>query len=383
MGVLEQISHTYSPVSSLIPGAALPGCRACVTIPARNEEEDLSACLDAFTWQTDLNKVPLSTDFFEVILLLNNCRDASAAIARGWQVAHPAVVLHCVELSLPPAKANAGTARKLLLDTAWRRLQASRRGPTALLCTDADSVVAPDWIAQNMQALGRGADAVGGQIELAEGDVQAMPESLRRCYKNDRRYGELVAQLEDQLDPQAGDPWPRHQHHFGSSLACTPQAYAQAGGMPESPALEDAAFVHQLRRAGLRLRHEPAVRIFTSARLSGRAKVGLAAQLRSWNELPGEQAHLVQSSSFLAFRFRTLRNLRQAFLSRSVAAVSFPTSEWRRWAGQAVEAECSVPDFLAAIDSDGLIDATFNGLREQPIRAAIQALSMEIVAGQT
>lgn len=382
MIALDCADSTYAPVASLVPGLVAAGCCACVTIPACNEESNLGACLDAFAQQVDLSGVPLAPRTFELLLLLNNCRDRSAAIARAWQSAHPAITLHCVELHLPPEKANAGTARRLLLDTAWQRLASPQLHSAALLCTDADSTVASDWIAQNLRALASGADAVGGQIELVDGDVQAMPETLRRCYLNDRQYGGLVSQLEDRLDPQPGDPWPRHQHHFGSSLACTREAYHKAGGMPETPVLEDAAFVHQLRRAGLRLRHEPAVRIFTSGRLLGRAKIGLAGQLREWSELPDQDAHLVQSEAFLTHRFRTLRLLRQAFHSCSVDEVGFPTEEWRRWAIQSVSTEPNVADFLAAIDSDGLIETTFTGRREQPITNAIAALTRAINAAK-
>lgn len=377
-----QSSFAYKPAASLVPGLAEPACNACVTIPARDEEENLVACLDAFARQIDLSGKPLSGQSFEILLLLNNCSDHSAAKARMWAEAHPMVALRCVELTLPAEKANAGTARKLLFDTAWQRLQGTRCATAALLCTDADSTVAPDWIAQNVQALEHGADAVGGQIELAEEEMQAMPEALRRCYTSDRRYGELVAQLEDLLDPQPGDPWPRHQHHFGSSLACTPQAYAAAGGMPEASVLEDIAFVQQLLRAGLCLRHEPKVRIFTSGRLNGRATVGLAGQLRAWSELPNSDAHVVQSAASLVHRFGTLQLLRQAFFTKSVEALSFPTAEWCHWAMQALHTQSSVPDFLAAIDCDSLIKATFKGVREQPIREAIISLEAAIAANQ-
>ncbi len=380
--VSEQTIPTYAPAASLVPGTTALGCQACVAIPARNEENGLAACLDAFARQVDLSGVPLPKGCFEVLLLLNNCSDGSAAIARAWQHAHPAVTLHWVELDLPAERANAGTARRLLLDTAWQRLNGSGSVSGALLCTDADSTVAPDWIVQNLRSLQRGADAVGGQITLAEGEIESLPACVRRCYRQDRCYGELVSQIEDLLDPQPGDPWPRHQDHFGSSLAFTREAYAKAGGMPESPVLEDEAFVHQLRRAGLCLRHEPAVRIFTSGRLNGRAKLGLAAQLRSWSTLRTEEAHLVQSAAFLVHRFQTLHRLREAFRCRSVAGVGFPTGEWRRWATQAVRAEGSVPDFLAAIDSDGLVDATFNGLRQQPVREAIADLAEHIAVHQ-
>lgn len=372
--------NPYAPEASLVPGLAGSACRACVAIPVRNEEQSLPACLDALAGQVDANGLPLSQASFEILLLLNNCTDESAAVVRHWHTLHPGVALHLAERAFPAAVAHAGTARKLLMDTALQRLGGLRLAPSALLCTDADSAVAPDWILQNLRALGRGAGAVGGKIELQAEDLRAMPELVRRCYERDREYGELAAHLEDLLDPQPGDAWPRHQHHFGSSLACTPQAYLAAGGMPDVATLEDEAFVHRLRRAGLSLRHDPLVRIFTSARLDGRAKVGLASQLRSWSELPDEGAHRVQSAAFLSHRFTALRGLRTAFAERSLTGVRFPTQEWRLWARTCLREQESLPDFLAAIDANGLIENTFAGEREQPISDAIQTMQAALAA---
>ncbi len=371
---------TYHPAPALIVGVAPTGCSACVVVPARDEEGLLDSCLDALLHQETLQGAPLSHRTYEVLLLLNNCADQSASFALRWQLRHPSFALHVVERTFSKEQAHAGTARKLLLDTAFQRLGGLRLAPVAMLCTDADSTVAPDWLAQNLAALGRGADAVGGLIELDAGNLQSLPDKVRRCYERDCRYGQLVAHLEALLDPQPGDPWPRHQHHFGSSLACTPQAYALAGGMPAAPVLEDEAFVHQLRRAGLRLRHEPAVRIATSARLDGRAEVGLAGQLRHWNELSNEKAHQVQSAPFLAHRFSMLSCLRAAFRNRSLQGLHFPTEDWHHWASACLREQGSVPDFLAALDADGLIDATFEGQRQQKIGDAIAALQAGIAA---
>ena len=372
----------YTPKSSLVPGLAAPDCRACVAIPVRNEEAHLAACLDALAEQVDTQGKPLPHALYEILLLLNNCTDDSVGAALRWQGSRPEMALHFAERTFAPEVAHAGTARRLLLDTAWQRLQGTRPAPCALLCTDADSVVAPDWIAQNLCALERGADAVGGRIELNAAGLQSLPAALRRSYERDREYGELVAHLEDLLDPQPGDPWPRHQHHFGSSLACTPEAYAAVGGMPDCPMLEDQAFVHRLWQAGLRLRHEPAAHIFTSARLDGRAEVGLSWQLRMWSTLPSEQAHRVQSAAFLAHRFETLRALRTAFSLHGLQGISFPTAEWRRWGDAALQAQQNLQEFLAAIDVDALIDRTFTGQREQPIREAISALRVRIATFQ-
>ena len=316
--MLIESQRSFVPGAALVGGRAQAGCRACVTIPARNEASTLSACLDAFTVQVDLDGDSLLPQCFEILLLLNNCTDDSAKAVQQWRAEHSEITLHPIERDLHPQEAHAGTARRLLMDTAWQRLENEQDESCAILTTDADSIVAPDWLAQNLAALARGADAVGGFIELNEKDLAALPEQVRCCYLRDRQYAELVAQLEDRLDPQPGDPFPRHLDHFGSSLACTPKAYALAGGMPPVAPLEDEAFVDRLRRADLRLRHEPAVRVFTSARLEGRATVGLASQLRRWSELPDVGAHQVQSSDSLAHRFRWLRDLRNAFAVQSV-----------------------------------------------------------------
>ena len=378
---LSPVCLSFHPCSPLLPGRAAPACRASVIIPARDEAAALPACLDAFAKQTDTLGAPLGASVFEIVLMLNNCTDDSPAVARRWQVAHPEVGLHILERTLEPAQAHAGTARLLLMDTAWHRLGGLCAEGCAILSTDADSIVAPDWIAQNLAALARGADAVGGAIELKAGEYDALPEQVRRCYRRDRRYAELIARLEDLLDSQPGDPWPRHLDHFGSSLACTPAAYARAGGMPAVTPLEDEAFVDRLRRADLCLRHEPAVRVFTSARLDGRATLGLAGQLRSWGELPDEAAHMVPSAAYLAHRFRSLRQLREIFRKGSADGLPRRLQPWRDRMRCALLQEETIPGFLTAIDCDGLIAATFSGACKQRIDDAIRGLEAVLMSG--
>ena len=369
-------SAVFTPVSDLVPGVVHTGCRACVTIPARNEETTLPACLDALAHQYAASGQLLPPEEYEVLLLLNNCTDRSAEVVRAWQARHPALTLHVIEQILPDEKAHAGWARRLLMDTAWRRLGGRKGG--AILATDADSVVAPDWIASNLAAIDGGADAVGGAICIRDQSLQSLPAQVRTCYRRDRRYAELVARLEAILDPQTGDPWPRHADHFGSSLACTAEAYALAGGIPAVSPLEDEAFVDALRRANLCLRHDPAVRVYTSARLEGRAPVGLAGQLRLWNELAGEDSHTVQAAAYLAHRFTILARLREAFATSSLAPLSELDAGWKSSVRTALHREDTVPAFFTAIDCNGLIDATFRGLVEEPITKAITALEDRI-----
>ncbi len=340
----------------------------------------MGACLEAFTRQVDLRGVPLRAGHFEVLLLLNNCTDSSARIAEQWRAEHPNIALHIIELQFSADQAHAGMARRLLMDTAWQRLGGEDALDTAcVLATDADSVVADDWVAQNLAAMQAGADAVGGAIQLRGEELGVLPAQARECYLRDRRYAELVAQLEDLLDPQAGDPWPRHLDHFGSSLACTAHAYARAGGMPAVAALEDEAFVDRLRRADLCLRHEPMVKVFTSARLEGRARVGLAGQLRLWHALAGHKAHFVQSAAYLTHRFETLQRLRTAFATGTTSAMDGMEPSKLKAVVRAFNTAESVPAFLAAVDCDGLIESSFKGEREEPILQAIAALEAAVV----
>lgn len=372
---------TFTPVATLVPGHVGMGCRACVTIPARNEEATLPACLDALASQYDTFGVPLPLQAFEVLLLLNNCTDRSSEVVRLWKARHSALTLHVVERSLPDDKAHAGWARRLLMDTAWQRLDGRRGGVTpagVILATDADSTVAPDWVASNLAAIDCGADAVGGAVCIGREGLDSLPAQVQSCYRQDRLYAERVAQLEALLDPQAGDPWPRHTDHFGSSLACTAEAYALAGGMPAISPLEDEAFVDALRRANFCLRHDPAVRVYTSARLEGRARVGLAGQLRLWNELAGENSHTVQSAAYLAHRFTTLARLREAFATSDLAAFSELDDAWKSSLRKALRHELTVPAFFTAMNCNALIDATFQGSCQQPITDAITALEARL-----
>ena len=374
----------FASAAPLVTGRAVGRCRACVVIPVRNEEAELAACLDALREQRDLSGQRFAPSCFEVLLLVNNSTDDSIGVARRWQRANSRITLHIIERIFLSEEAHVGTARRLLMDTAWHRLEGAREQPCAILSTDGDSTVAPDWIAQTLLALERGADAVGGLIAIREGELAAMPAQVRQCYERDRRYAELIAELEHRLDPQPGDPWPRHLDHFGSSLACTPEAYVAAGGMPAVSPLEDEAFVDRVRRADLCLRHEPAVRVFTSARLHGRAAMGLAGQLRQWSQLPGESAHQVPSAAFLAHRFRTLHLLRKVFHTGEPCGALAVSDESQRRVRASRQTAVNLPNFLAAIDCDLLIEQSFEGQREESIGVtllALRAMLAELPAG--
>ena len=60
----------------------LVGLQVSVVIPAKDEAEGLPATLAALANQTDLQGQPLPPGCFEVLVLANNCTDATAEVVR-------------------------------------------------------------------------------------------------------------------------------------------------------------------------------------------------------------------------------------------------------------------------------------------------------------
>ena len=288
------------------------GLRISVIIPAKDEVANLPATLAALAAQTDLAGQPLPVDSYEVIVLANNCLDDTAGLVRRQARQFPWLVLHVAELCLPGEYAHVGRARRLLMDEACARLEWVGQPTGIIASTDADTRVAPTWLAAIQAEITAGADAVGGRILTeAEELAQAGLSALQRLQARDAAYRLLCARLEDLLDPATADPWPRHHQHFGASLALTAQAYRRVGGLPEVRFLEDEALCQQLRHHDLTLRHSPHVRVLTSARRDGRVEVGLSWQLREWLRLSQQQREpLVDNPVQLARQWQLRRQLR-------------------------------------------------------------------------
>lgn len=285
-----------------------PALWAVVIIPAKDEAENLPATLAALAAQTTLAGHPLDPAGYEVIVLANNCLDNTAAVAREAGRKYPALALHVVDITLNQPEAHIGKARRLLMDEACRRLEQAGNGGSFIASTDADTRVAPTWLAATQAALARGADAVGGRI-LTEAASPAC--AVRRCQLQDATYHVLRARLENLIDPVATDPWPRHHQHFGASFALTPAAYRRVGGLPVVPYLEDEALYQALLRHDLHLRHSPDVRVYTSGRQQGRVAVGLSWQLRQWAALhKAQQEPVVDNPARLAAEWQLRRQAR-------------------------------------------------------------------------
>ncbi len=238
-----------------------------VAIPARDEAERIASCLTA------LNRQTVSPD--TVLLMVNNCRDDTLAIARALT---PGLRYRLAVMvrDFPAEQSGAGHARRLAMEVA-----ATLAGPDGvLLTTDADAMVAPDWVSRNLAALRHGADIVCGRALIDPEEAASIPPHL---HADDARECRLIALLDELawiLDPEPHDPPPRHTEASGASLAVSARAFRFVGGIPAIPSGEDRAFVRALWMADARVRHDPAITVTVSGRISGRAIGGMADAIR-------------------------------------------------------------------------------------------------------
>jgi hypothetical protein len=248
-----------------------------VAIPVRDEEERLPACLRALARQRDRLGYAIPPTLVRVVVFANNCSDRSASLARklGGGLS---LDVRVVEAQLPPAVAHAGSARRAVMDLAEAWLVEAGEKDGVILTTDADSQVAPNWIAENLAAFAADAEAVLGRIDLDEEGAR-LPEALHRRGELEDTYERLLTELSWLLDPLGHDPWPHHATISGASLGVTREAYCRVGRLPRVPVGEDKALIALLSRHDARIRHCPTAHVITSGRTHGRAPGGVADTL--------------------------------------------------------------------------------------------------------
>jgi hypothetical protein len=124
-------------------------------------------------------------------------------------------------------------------------------------CTDADSVVPPDWIARQLHC---GASAFCGVV--AVGDWLDYPQAVR----------EQFLQGEHAVDG--------HPHVHGANMGFSAAAYRQSGGFAPLATGEDVALIQTMQGAGMRVARLARPRVMTSARRQARAPHGFSDFLR-------------------------------------------------------------------------------------------------------
>ena len=206
-------------------------------VPAHNEEDHLATCLAALRIAGRCPR--LGGEQAVVMVVLDACTDSTRSIAEQMGVTTIALNAR-----------NVGAARALGAELALAA------GARWLAFTDADTQVAPDWIAEQ---LAQKRDAVCGTVAVR--DWGTYGDTMRQHY--DVTYHDLDG----------------HRHVHGANLGVSAQAYERAGGFRPLHSSEDVALVNALQASGASIAWSAAPRVFTSARRVFRAPGGFGATL--------------------------------------------------------------------------------------------------------
>lgn len=209
-----------------------------VVVPAHNEESLIGSCLEsifAAAQSRDLQGEPV-----EVVVACDRCSDRTEYVAR--QLGARIAVLRSGNVG----RARAAGARLLLAD-----------GARWLAFTDADSVVSPSWLADQLALK---VDAVCGTIAVADWES----------------YG---ARMDAHFSATYFDR-DGHRHIHGANLGVSADAYRRVGGFKALASSEDVALVRALDASGASIAWSAAPRVVTSARKAFRAPGGFGAILQ-------------------------------------------------------------------------------------------------------
>ena len=283
-----------------------PALKVCVVVPARDEEALISSCLRSLAEQEDISFAE-----FEVLLVLDRCTDATEQRALEVAAEYPDLCLYSLE---GPGR-GAGHARRVGMEEARGRLMSLDRPNGLIASTDADTIVASNWLSVQLEAAARGAKAIGGHIELRD-DVD-LPRGVSGWREEQGRLRQS-----EMLSPPGLDDEPHarteHWRFSGASLALTAVTYQEIGGLEPRAALEDEYLERTLESRGVPIERPLAVRVATSSRLVGRAKRGLARDLAlaSWVRNNTYDAHDFDPDNLLELKLSSKTSVSAVITTR-------------------------------------------------------------------
>jgi len=222
-----------------------------VVIPARNEAATIVPCLRAVL--ASYAACPLLSSRC-IVIAADRCTDATVKLARR-ALGRDGYVLEC-------DVGSAGAARRRGVAFALARLAHVDRRRLWIANTDADTIVARDWLSVQLGFARQEFVAVAGVVR-----VDAIPGHA----------ADTVRALNASYEMQADGT---HPHVHGANLGVRADAYMDVGGWSEARLSEDHRLWNSLRARGWRLRASARSTVLTSGRLDGRAAGGFADTLR-------------------------------------------------------------------------------------------------------
>lgn len=209
-----------------------------IVVPANDEEERIEKCVKSLVNASSHSG--LRGEIVQIIVVLDACMDRTGQIARRNGA-----------FTIDVHARNVGLARQT---GAKHALSAGARW---LAFTDADSVVAADWLTCQLALK---ADAVCGTVAVDDWG----------------HYGQKMHQHFDQTYSDREE----HKHIHGANLGVSAAAYVVAGGFKALESSEDVALVESLKNTGARIAWSSKPRVVTSTRSDYKAPGGFGATLQ-------------------------------------------------------------------------------------------------------
>lgn len=240
------------PAVTPAPTATRPVRAVAVVVPAHDEAELVSRALDGVDRARRLTARTHPEVRVVVVLVADACTDGTVAAAR----AHPRVTVVEIEAR------GVGVARSAGVDVALDELGAPSGDlpldAVWIACTDADSVVPPGWIDDQLDRAATGADVVVGTVRPDFADL-----SPRQIAAWTARH----------------TPGRPNGHVHGANLGVRASSYRAVGGFAPVDLHEDNDLVDRLRSSGATLVASDVGEVLTSGRRDGRTSGGYAGYL--------------------------------------------------------------------------------------------------------
>ena len=222
--------------------------RLAVVVPVNDEEELLPRCLAALDAAVARMRDERPAVRVEVVLVLDDCTDGSASLARS----SPYTVLET-------GYRRVGAARAAGVEAATEKIGRGRPARLWIASTDADSAVPPHWLTHQVALAEAGADLVIGTVRP---DFDDLSPAQQAAWVATHPVGHA------------------NGHVHGANLGIRGDRYLAAGGFPRVAEHEDVDLVARARGAGARVVASDEGRVLTSGRTTGRTPGGYARHLR-------------------------------------------------------------------------------------------------------
>lgn len=211
-----------------------------IVIPAHNEQDTIAACVEAAR-RAALHP-HLSEEPVEIVVVVDGCTDATGLLAARSGA-----------ITISVRARNVGVARAVGAEVLLAR------GARWLAFTDADTLVSPSWLADQLSL---DADAVCGTVGVEDWSPHGI-------------HADLLHQhfLQTYQDSDG------HQHVHGANLGVSALAYRRVGGFRHLGSSEDVDLVRALEASGAKIAWSAKPRVVTSARREGRCLGGFADAL--------------------------------------------------------------------------------------------------------